>query len=95
MRLIIGKFYVETSAKSELKSYSEAVGTAQKPVAPAFQSVKQAVQQVVPEEDRSRNCFVFGLEEENNENTGKVVDAVLESLFTWLGKTLIEFFKST
>ena len=71
---------VETSVKSELKSYSEAVGTAQKPVAPAFQSVKQAVQQVVREEDRSRNFFVFGLEEENNENTGKVVDAVLESI---------------
>ena len=32
------------------------------------------------EEDRSRNFFVFGLEEENHENTGKIVDAVLESI---------------
>ena len=71
---------VETLVKSEQKSYCEAVGTAQKPVAPAFQSVKQAVLQVVREEDRIRNIFVFGLEEENNENTGKVVDAVLETI---------------
>ena len=27
-----------------------------------------------------RNLFVFRLEEENNENTGKVVDAVMESI---------------
>ena len=70
---------VKTSMQSEIKSYSDVLSkpTSSAPVS-TLKSVKQAVQQVVREEDRSRSFVVFGLKEEKDEDTSRVVDAVLE-----------------
>ena len=72
---------VQESVKTEIVSYSQAV---QKSVqkTPEMVSVKKAVQQVIKEEDCSKNILIFGLIEEANEDTSKAVDGVLECIGT-------------
>ena len=69
---------VQLSVKSEIKSYSDAVNSAQKPHVPAIKTLKKVVEQVVQADDRSKNFVVFGLKEETDEDTGKLIDGVLE-----------------
>ncbi len=71
---------VEKSVKSEMKSYSAAVGAAQKSPTPALGSLKQVVKQVVQAEDRSRNVVVFGLVEGEAKDTCQQIDELFEYL---------------
>ena len=55
---------MQSTVKSEIKLYSEAVGTSQKPAAtPAITSIMKAVEEVVKAEDRSKYLIVVGLPE--------------------------------
>ena len=68
---------VQDSVKTGLKSYSEAVRKSI-PKSTEIKSVKKAMQQVLKEEDCSRNCIIFGLAEEPAEETSSVLDGVME-----------------
>ena len=61
------KATVQNTVQAEIKSYSSAV--AQKAHSPAFtpETLKKVVQNVVEEEDRSKNRMIFGLEEDDGE----------------------------
>ncbi len=71
---------VKSSVKLEMKSYSEVVNSTQTAPVPAVKAIKQAVEEVVQAEDRSKNLMMFGLQEEPNEDTCAAVSGVLEFL---------------
>ena len=60
-------------------SYSQAV---QKSIKnnPEIKSVKKAVKQMIKEEDCIKSFLMFGLAEEEKEDTAEVVDDVLECI---------------
>ena len=70
---------VQDSVKTGLKSYIEAVSRFV-PKSTEMKSVKKAVQQVLKEEDCSKNCIIFGLVEEPAEENSSVVSGMMESI---------------
>ena len=73
---------VEDTVKSELKSYSDAVKTVSSTpgVIVDRKTLTSVVQDVVSEEDRSRNIIMFGLKEAPNEKIDETVSKVLLEL---------------
>ncbi len=71
---------VKSSVEQEIKSYSQVVTSSQTGYVPSVKAVKQAVEEVVQAEDRSKNLIMFGLPEEPNEETCAAVSEVLEIL---------------
>jgi len=70
---------VQESMKTEIVSYSQAVQKSVQKV-PEIKFVKKAVQQVIKEEDCSRNFIIFGLDEGAKEDTVEVANGVLEHI---------------
>ena len=73
---------VEKVVKSEIRSYSEAVKSANAPKAASVsvEEVQKVVQNVVKAEDRSKNIIVFGLKEADDEDINVIIDEVLENV---------------
>jgi len=75
---------VKTTVQTEMKSYSEAVGSSSTTSArvhvPDVNTLKSAVKEVVQAEDRSKNLIVFGLKEETHEDTSKKISELLDYL---------------
>ena len=69
---------VQHSVKTEMKSYSDALSQSAQIKAPEMKCLKKAVEQVIKEDDCSRNFLVFGLAEETEEDTPKMVNGLLE-----------------
>ena len=68
--------------KSEIRSYSEAVKSANVPKAASVsvKEVQKVVQNVVEADDRSKNIIVFGLKETDDEDINVIIDEVLENV---------------
>ena len=73
---------VEKVEKSEIRSYSEAVTSANVPKAASVsvKEVQKVVQNVVEADDRSKNIIVFGLKETDNEDINVIINEVLENI---------------
>lgn len=72
---------VETSVKKELQSYSSIVEKSlPKEHAISQETLCDVVKNVVQESDRSRNVILFGLPEEENENTNEKVSELFEEV---------------
>ncbi len=73
---------VQTTVKTELNSYSEAVlkGPSNSVTTITQQQIKNAVKSAVKEDDRSKNMMLFGITEETGENLEKIVQEVCEKL---------------
>ena len=76
------KTAVQDTVQTEMKSYSEAVLKSSPSAAPTFMTanLKKVVQNVVAEEDRSRNVVVFGLAEETDEKLCNKISEVFEQI---------------
>ena len=79
------KTTVEDSVKEQFKSYSDVVQENVMVCQPQTVSVdpvvlKQVVQSVVQQEDRSRNLMVFGLPEAENENPTERIQEVFQGI---------------
>ena len=79
------KTTVEDSVKEQFKSYSDVVQENVMVCQPQTESVdpvvlKQVVQSVVQQEDRSRNLMVFGLPEAENENPTERIQEVFQGI---------------
>ena len=71
---------VGKTVKTEMKSYSEALGTNENLGSVDCNMIKKVFQEVVAEEDRSKNLIIFGLEEKKNESLPDIVSEVLLEL---------------
>ena len=75
---------VEDTVKSQLKSYSEAVQKTSASVASSLsldtKTLKNVFKDVVAEEDRTRNFMIFGLPEDEEEQTCEKVSEILMEL---------------
>ena len=71
---------VGKTVKTEMKSYSEALGSSENHGAMDCNMIKKVFQEVVAEEDRSKNFMIFGLEEKKNETLPEIVSEVLLEL---------------
>ena len=71
---------VQTTVKTELRSYCEAAkkGVAESGITAA--QVKMAVKTAVKEEDRSRNIMLFGVAEENEETVEEQAAVIFEQV---------------
>jgi hypothetical protein len=79
------KTTVEDSVKEQFQSYSDAVQENVMVCQPQTETVapevlKQVVQAVVQQEDRSRNLMVFGLSEKENEDITEQVQQVFQEI---------------
>ena len=79
------KTTVEDSVKEQFKSYSDVVQENVMVCQPQTESIdpvvlKQVVQSVVQQEDRSRNLMVFGLPEAENENPTERIQEVFQGI---------------
>jgi len=79
------KTTVEDSVKEQFKSYSDAVQENVMVCQPQTETVapevlKQVVQSVVQQEDRSRNLMIFGLSEKENEDVTEQVKQVFQEI---------------
>ena len=79
------KTTVEESVKEQFKSYSDVVQENVMVCQPQTESIdpvvlKQVVQSVVQQEDRSRNLMVFGLPEAENENPTERIQEVFQGI---------------
>ena len=71
---------VSKTIKTEMKSYSEALGTNENLGSVDCDMIKKVFQEVVAEEDRSKNLIIFGLEEKKNESLPDIVSEVFLEL---------------
>ena len=74
---------VQSTVKSELKSYSDAVqSSCSSGAGNVFtpEIVKEAVKSVVQEEDRNRNIMIFGIKEQEEDEVQTVVSDVFEAI---------------
>ena len=74
------KFTVQETMQSEMKSYSSALTEKSPPAIISPETLKNLVQAVVEEEDRSKNLMLFGLKEEINETLSNKVGEVFVSV---------------
>ena len=74
------KFTVQETMQSEMKSYSSALTENSPPAIISPETLKNLVQAVVEEEDRSKNLMLFGLKEEINETLSNKVGEVFVSV---------------
>ena len=74
------KCTVQNTVQSELKSCSSVVTENLPPPSITAEKVKEVVQSVVNEEDRSKNLLIFGLSELSGEQLGERVDSVFQAL---------------
>lgn len=77
------KTTVQNTVQEEIKSYSSVVAENTQTTAFTPESLKRAFQDVVKEEDRSKNLMVFGLKEEQKEEDTSVK---ISDLFQQLGE---------
>ena len=71
---------VHDTVKTEIKSYSQAVASSSPRDSLTPETLKKTVKEVVEESDRSRNLMVFGLVEEEKEDTVRKLGDVFEEL---------------
>ncbi len=73
---------VQTTVQAEMKTYSEALQANASSTAPVISPdyLKKVVESTIKEEDRTRNVLVFGLKEEQNENTDERINDLLSVL---------------
>ena len=76
------KTVVENTVQAEIKSYSAAVSKHSPSSASTFtaENLKKVVQNVVAEEDRSRNVLIFGLKEDAGEKLCDKICDVFEQM---------------
>ena len=66
--------------KAELRSYSSVVQNSCKEKSVSQAALKNVLQDVVKDEDRSKNVIIFGLEEENDEELNFKVIELFQSM---------------
>ena len=78
------KTSVGESVKAEFESYSAALQSTSVPAAVSepvsSDTIKQVVQTVYQEEDRSKNLIIFGLPEQQNEDLSELVNEVFQEI---------------
>ncbi len=71
---------VQDTVQAGMKSYSQAITTTVQNTAITAKNLKKVVQDVVAQEDRTRNVMIFGLKEESGEKLNQKVSNVLEQI---------------